>query len=328
MKLKEINLMNVFMCFCVVAIHLTSSLVTSLSHESDWYSFFFVINKALTFAVPAFLFLSGFKLFNKYKDIDIDLKKFYLGRAKKVLLPYIICFLVYFAYYLFKDLTKWDEFLSGLFLGTLVAHFYYIIVAVQFYLLFPILLKMFKKHEIALLVLSFVCTIIFNQFVSFEYADRTFVTYLFYFILGMFVSNHKKEDESTNSLILKIICFSAIFIPHMMLSYKMSLGDYWYRISGGVQVLYNTTSILLVYSICKLVKNAKVDKIVDFINPHTYIIFLYHIFIIHVLQFSVYPHFNLNLKYQFLISTIVVFGSVLIYCFIANRIKQRGAKND
>ena len=80
LKLKEISLMNVLMCFSVVTIHLTSNPVTLLRHDSFWYLIMFIINKFFTFAVPAFVFLSGFKLYNKYKDNKIDLKQFYTRR--------------------------------------------------------------------------------------------------------------------------------------------------------------------------------------------------------------------------------------------------------
>ena len=166
MKLKEINLMNVFLCFSVVLIHLTASPVTSLRHDNIWYLLFFVINKFLTFAVPGFIFLSGFKLYNKYKDIQIDIKKFYSGRFNKIVIPYIVAFLIYFVFYKFLNMVQFNEFLPALLLGTLAAHFYYIIIALQFYLIFPLLNKIFNKYDKLLLLQSLISTFIFNQFYS------------------------------------------------------------------------------------------------------------------------------------------------------------------
>lgn len=77
-KQKEVNLMNVLLCFGVVMVHLTASPVTSLQKDSIWYLLLYILNKSLCFVVPAFLFLSGFKLYNKYKDEKIDVKKFYM----------------------------------------------------------------------------------------------------------------------------------------------------------------------------------------------------------------------------------------------------------
>ena len=99
MNLKHINLMNVFLCFSVIGIHLTADVVLNLQKDSIWYLLFFIINKFLTFAVPAFIFLSGFKLYNKYKECNINLKKFYEGRIKKIIFPYFIAYLIYFTFY-------------------------------------------------------------------------------------------------------------------------------------------------------------------------------------------------------------------------------------
>ena len=106
MKLKHINLMNVFLCFSVIAIHLTADPVLHLRKDSIWYLLFFIINKLLTFAVPAFIFLSGFKLYSKFKDAKFDCTKFYIGRTKKIILPYLIAYSIYFLFYKMMHLVN------------------------------------------------------------------------------------------------------------------------------------------------------------------------------------------------------------------------------
>lgn len=317
MKLKEINLMNVLLCFCVVLIHLTASPVTSLRHDSIWYLLFFAINKFLTFAVPGFIFLSGFKLHNKYKDNPIDIKKFYLGRFKKIVIPYIVAFLIYFVFYKFLNLVQLKEFLPTLLLGTLAAHFYYIIIALQFYLIFPLLTKLFLKYDKFLLALSLISTLTFNQFVRFSYSDRFFGTYIFYFVLGMFLS---KINASINKK--HLVIFSALFIPitliHIYFSYKMSLGDFWYKPSGIGQVIYVSLACIVIYNLCLYFKNVKLEKAVNFVEPHTFYIFLYHILFMNILDFVIYPYFNLSIKYRFIISSIVIFSIILGYCYLRN----------
>lgn len=322
MKLKEINLMNVFLCFSVVLIHLTASPVTSLRHDNIWYLLFFVINKFLTFAVPGFIFLSGFKLYNKYKDIQIDIKKFYSGRFKKIVIPYIVAFLIYFVFYKLLNLVLLKELLPALLLGTLAAHFYYIIIALQFYLIFPLLNKIFNKYDKLLLLLSLISTFIFNQFVHFSYSDRFFGTYIFYFVLGMFLS---KINASINKK--HLVISSALFIPitliHIYFSYKMSLGDFWYKPSGIVQVIYVSLACVVIYDLCLYLKNVKFEKIVNFFEPHTFYIFLYHILFMNILDFVIYPYFNLSIKYKFLISSIFIFLIGLGYCYVKNYFQKK-----
>lgn len=314
--------MNVLLCFSVVAIHLTSHPIMNLRHDSIWYFLFFIFNKLLTFAVPAFIFLSGFKLFNKYKDTHIDLRKFYCGRFKKIVIPYLIAYLVYFVFYIIGGLTQWNDFFQGLVLGTLVAHFYYIILAIQYYLVFPILNYFFKKWDKLFLLLSFASTIIFYQFVVFEYSDRIFVKYLFYFILGMFVAKHYTEKKIRPSW-LYWAAFLPISIVHIYLSYKMSLGGFWYKYCEIGQALYVALATILIYNLCIKIDNKEINKIVKFVEPHTFYIFLYHILIMNIMQFVIYPHFNLSVKYQFCISSIVVFGTIFIYCWLKNLLKKK-----
>ncbi|MBQ9314120.1 MAG: acyltransferase [Clostridia bacterium] len=322
MKLKEISLMNVLMCFSVITIHLTSNPVALLRHDSFWYLVMFIINKFLTFAVPAFVFLSGFKLYNKYNDNKIDLKNFYIGRVKKIIIPYLIAFLVYFLFYIFENLIEWNDFFHSLLLGTLVAHFYYILIAIQLYLIFPLLHILFEKLDKIMLVLSFISTIIFNQFVFFEYNDRFCGTYIFYFILGMFVAKHYTKKE-IRPFWGYVVGFVSIALIHIYLCYKMSLDDYWYKYSGIGQVLYVSLSCVLIYNLCIKNKSKGLEKMIDFINPHTFYIFLYHILVMNILQFVIYPHLNLSIKYQFTISFIIVYFVIFIYCGIRNLKKKK-----
>ena len=310
------------MCFSVVTIHLTSNPVTLLRHDSIWYFIMFIINKFLTFAVPVFIFLSGFKLYNKYKDSKIDLKHFYIRRLKKIVIPYLIAFIVYFTLYILGNLAEWNAFFPSLLLGTLVAHFYYIIIAIQFYLLYPLLHKLFGKIDKILLALSFVSTIVFNQFVFFDYSDRFFGTYIFYFILGMFAEKYytKKEIRPFWGYAIGVVLIALV---HIYLYYKMSLGDYWYKYSGIGQVLYVSFACVVIYNLCLKNRSKRIEKLVDFVNPHTFYIFLYHIFVMNILQFVIYPRFNLSIKYQFLLSFVIVYTTIFAYCWLRNLIKKK-----
>ena len=314
--------MNVLMCFSVVTIHLTSNPVTLLRHDSFWYLIMFIMNKFFTFAVPAFIFLSGFKLYNKYNDNKIDLKHFYIGRLKKIVIPYLIAFVGYFLFYIFENLIEWKEFFHSLLLGTLVAHFYYILIAIQLYLIFPLLHKLFEKLDKIILVLSFISTIAFNQFLFFEYSDRFFGTYIFYFILGMFVAKYCAKKE-IRPFLAYAIGFILIALIHIFLCYKMSLGDYWYKYSGVGQVLYVSFACVVIYNLCLKNKSEILGKWIYFVNPHTFYIFLYHILVMNILQFVIYPHFNLSIKYQFILSFVIIYSVIFAYCWIRNQVKKK-----
>jgi peptidoglycan/LPS O-acetylase OafA/YrhL len=171
--------------------------------------------------------------------------------------------------------------------------------------------------------ISFACTIALNQFFAFEYSDRFFATYFFYFVLGMFLAKRKDCEQTNISIFIKSGILLIVSVFHLSLSYVMSIGEMWYRSSPFWQVVFSMLVILVTYGICKKTKDKSIDKITGFFNPHTFSIFLYHIFIIHVLQFVIYPHFNFTIKLKFLITSVVVCSIITLYCFIMNKIKNR-----
>jgi len=114
MKIRSVSLMNIFMCFCVVLIHLTAYPVQTLDKDGIWFKIFLTANFFVRFCVPCFVFLSGYKLYNKYKDKKIELKKFYFSRLKKIVLPYLICYAIYFIYFYSKRWVEPKNFFAGL----------------------------------------------------------------------------------------------------------------------------------------------------------------------------------------------------------------------
>ncbi len=129
MKIKSVSLMNIFMCFCVVLIHLTSYPVLNLDKNGIWFKIFFLANTFVRFCVPCFVFLSGYKLYNKYKDSKIELKKFYLSRLKKIVIPYVLCYVIYFLYFYSKSWVSKDTFFKGLimrrFVSTILLYYFF-----------------------------------------------------------------------------------------------------------------------------------------------------------------------------------------------------------
>lgn len=324
MKYKHISAINVFSCLCVVIIHLTSNLVINLNKESVWYLVFFLINKLLTFAVPAFVFLSGYKLYNKYRDGKIELTKFYMNRFKKIVIPYLIAYVIYYLYFYYLGWVKLDDFVKQLILGTLAAHFYYIVLSIQFYALFPLFRYALNKHSFAFLTISFIITIAFNYFLNFEYIDRLFCTYILYFAIGMFASK-KFNNMPFSQKNLLYISYGIIVIVHVTLCYKMSLGLLYYRYAGIGQVFFSIMSILLVYDTSIIISNKQkrfLNKLIEFIEPCTYNIYLYHILVINMVRYSILSDFDITLKQDFIINFITVFLTIIIYTVFHNKLSK------
>ncbi len=208
--LEEFDYLRGIAIIAVVIIHCTGShwwkgTVNELNFLVLANSFFF---KFSSFAVPVFIFISGFILTYNY-DEEVPIREFYIKRIKYILYPYVIFSFIYLLYYLINGslfLNK-DLLLIAfkLFSASMAFHLWFIALIIQFYLLFPHILTYcfsVKNEKLVLacsLMVSLLCSLVMIFFQSvFKVSidgnfhklldligDRIFLPYLFYFILGM-----------------------------------------------------------------------------------------------------------------------------------------------
>ncbi|WP_235941242.1 acyltransferase [Paenibacillus puerhi] len=146
-KLHELDLVRAIAIVAVLAIHNSSDALVELPLGSGSQALYLMINKLSNFAVPVFLLLSGLVLFYRYQT-DFGGKQaltFYLKRVRQVLIPYVVWSLFYYLYYqwmfdrprlhfdarAFWELLPWAD---------AWYHLYFMVIIVQFYLMFPLLM--------------------------------------------------------------------------------------------------------------------------------------------------------------------------------------------
>lgn len=153
-RIPQLDIFRAIAIFAVLAIHATSRTLAETLDTSMFHPFLF-INKFSQFAVPSFVFLSGFVLFYNYIDRRLNgktLGKFYSRRLVYIIVPYVVFSVLY---YILKMTTghTWGmpleeqaaKFYKYLWTGTAYTHLYYIIIIIQFYVLFPLLLWCLQK---------------------------------------------------------------------------------------------------------------------------------------------------------------------------------------
>ena len=193
----QIHYLRIMACLMVILIHISATPVVSLSRNSLAQLFFIFMNHLSKPAVPVFIFISGFLLHNIYKNQKIQLFSYYKKRLPKLLLPYVLWCTVYYALYAYfgyypKNLIF---FLKGILQGTFIYHLYFMVIIIQFYLLYPIFQLISNKiDESKVLIVSLIIQLSIIL-VIFPMKDRLFITYLSYFVLGMWV-NTKAESFS------------------------------------------------------------------------------------------------------------------------------------
>jgi peptidoglycan/LPS O-acetylase OafA/YrhL len=198
MNRERIDYLDVYRALAILAvlmIHTTSSVVASLPHDSGLFPVYVALNSAAHYAVPAFLFLSALVLFYNYDGrTGIHWGKFYLKRLTTIIVPYVIWSFFYFL--LVNHIRgrtiqeSWPKFLEGLWLGSNYTHLYYIVVLVQFLVLFPLLLQLTRLKWIRsnLILIGIVLQIGFYLGNYYEFHMNkigTFIgSYLIYIFLG------------------------------------------------------------------------------------------------------------------------------------------------
>jgi peptidoglycan/LPS O-acetylase OafA/YrhL len=151
-KLYEIDIVRAIAIISVLLIHGTSQ-GTVLPVGSKTQAIYYVINILSSFAVHVFILVSGLVLFYKYFDnwnINQDTKIFYLKRLRQTVFPYILWS---FIYYLFIQLSSTHhlsfdvvKFIKMLKWGDAYYHLYFLILIVQLYLVFPLVISLAKRY--------------------------------------------------------------------------------------------------------------------------------------------------------------------------------------
>jgi peptidoglycan/LPS O-acetylase OafA/YrhL len=206
--LPELDIVRAFGIMAVVMIHATSSIVVRYDHHSTLYPLYVFLNIFSKFAVPVFIFLSGFVLFYNYYDKPFTAKTiggFYKKRMGKIIIPFLFFSFFYFGatrliQFGFTDVqtfigyfATWD-FLNKLLIGKTYTHLYFVVIIIQFYVLAPFMLYAVKrfpllgKHMVWIGLVTqwlfiYKLAIVFDLKFRASYA----FTYMLYFTAGAFI---------------------------------------------------------------------------------------------------------------------------------------------
>ncbi|MDO9591579.1 MAG: acyltransferase [Erysipelotrichaceae bacterium] len=180
-------------CVLVVVIHVTAAGIVGYVPGSRLQYLTVIINTLSQFAVPAFIFASGYALAGQFRDEPRvpELLKFWYKRLSVVVLPYVIWTLIY--------LILQQRFmgvcygiggmLKLLLTGGAFYHLYFMVILIQFYLLFPGLLWFRRRlarygMDVGLVAVVFLVYAFWLKS-GMPLSDRFFLSYLPFFYAGM-----------------------------------------------------------------------------------------------------------------------------------------------
>lgn len=332
---NELSFMNIAMCMLVIFIHIASWTLPNMDRTSVKYIFLLVPWRLSAFVVQGFLFLSGVKLFSSKKPFSYP--TFVQGRFLKIYLPYVLWVCIYYAYFIAIGWYKFSLEHLGIYtlLGTLCSHFYYIIIAMQFYLLMPLWRLLVKKiNGVVLSIAAVVLTAIIKVFVHFTYDDRVFFTYLCYFLIGAAVGvNYEKVCAAVKKYAVCIFAlFAALGSADAYLTYRQQVYGNYYRYFEVLHLFYCLSAIFALFTLALIiVRGREMPKILSLADRSTYEIYLSHVLFIYIANNAMavlgINDMLISLLLRGAFTYIVTFACCMGYTFIKEKLYVRRTRD-
>jgi len=276
------------------------------------------------FAVPLFIFITGMVLFYNTGD-QLHYGQFMRKRVMDVILPYVVWSLIYFI----LAPRNWTEFgwqdipdlALKLVTGKTASHFWYIIMLIQFYVFFPLFLRgiryvhhryQAKGRMTALLVSGVMFLILSDQLRNIAgwmerlqipvltdafttYADRNFIYFFFYFVLGAAAGLSVQRWQEWIVRLrwvywLVFITLGLRFIYLLMLEFQKPEGIqirfYTVSLIRPDMILFLIASIMVMYQLAGKLRQRQVLYWLGWIGGMSYGGYLMHML---VLRYSYIP---------------------------------------
>jgi surface polysaccharide O-acyltransferase-like enzyme len=250
---REIEYLRGFAALAVIAVHV-SMFFTRIPEVSPIAIANAGVYVTTHFAVPIFVFISGCVLAIRYTGA-YPLSVYYGRRAWTVLPPYLLFSSLYLAVPSEETLhfagtsaiATPEALLHTLIMGTAAYHLWFFVLIAQIYLLYPLIIRGYRRFEeggavlfllFALLIIQILWNVSAHALGAIEgviwYSAliRMFPSHLFYFVAGMYAAGHLGRVKSA----VGSLPWAAIIVP--VLAGSLLLAGMW----GWALVQYGSFS--------------------------------------------------------------------------------------
>jgi surface polysaccharide O-acyltransferase-like enzyme len=309
-RIEELDIIRGMAFLAVVLQHATGAYIRRPETVMEEAVVFGILFNLAKFAVPAFVFITGFVLFYNYYE-KLHVPSFLRKRGMDILLPYLLWTLLYDIYYHGVPAFSWQwaqELAGSLLSGSGGYHLWFVVMIFQFYLLYPCFRILFRSvnstsNSILPAIVLGVCGLGYMfllwlsahyipatrfrfdsdwlQTVLIQYRDRLFLSYSFYFLLGGMAG---LAVHTWRQYLKRTAVWHAIMMLPFFLLVTQEL------IVGGVVNLNRSTSLkpsmflftvfhlLLLYGLaCFILKvNTRLSAVLAFVGHYSYGAYLVH----------------------------------------------------
>lgn len=231
------------------------------------------LRTASTFAVPLFLFISGFILTQKYNG---DFKNFYKKKFVAVFVPFAVMEAFYLLYYnhfhslaqfatvYWNAMVLWDR-------SSLVEYFWYFKAFLPMLILFPLIVKYYSKYLIPISFLAhFAIRLMMYYRLDLDFVNwATFIDNGFYFLIGMYISKNLEASKAflaqipSSYLLISAMCLTGLDVWIILSKYP--------RLADAL-VLPGIAILMTVF----LIKTYHNSNILEKIGNYSFGIYLVH----------------------------------------------------
>lgn len=310
-KLEEVQFARAFAMFAVLFVHFSSTGLGAMDVKSDMFYVYSAFNTIGKLGVPVFFFLSGLVLLYSYRNKEFTLgtiRAFYIKRIKYIILPYISISLLYFIakWFMYYDYTVVEAiktFVQQLFTGKVYMHLYFMFVLIQFYIVFPFILYIFKKFNmkvlpafIGSLILQFAWYYLNKNYFGVTSRGSYFISYLSFFVTGAAIGFHytrlddmwNRSKKWISAVIVIAFLISAVTLIISDITIKMNTLNEWlptsdYRtliLDGFYTALGLTGGLMCIWlgKMILVINNAKLSHFLNQLATMSFGIYLFHPF--------------------------------------------------
>lgn len=291
-KQIELDSASIIFMLLVIFIHVAAECVTKYNTRSVQFAIMCSAHRLSSFVVQGFIFLSGLKLFLPRSE-KFSYSRFYISRFRRVVIPYVIAFLIFVAYFLVTGRINFDPIylIKSFITGGMVGHFYFVAIICQFYILIPVwrfiaarcspLLSVFTSLIVMMICNSYLPEII-KQISGAELTlnSHLFTSYLFYFICGIFAGCHYSDFCQLLKQRFMEITFLFVIsgVIDCILIWVIRNGLYYPVWADNFHVIYCTFAILFTISVSLKLKdrNSIPNVMINRLSEISYYVYLIH----------------------------------------------------